>query len=154
MRYLAIDLGDKRTGIAVGDDITGIASPIETIYASTHDLRLKGFARVIDEQGPGELILGIPLNMDGSDSPGVTKAKALADELTQKFGLKVHLVDERLTSAAADEQMAQSGLTRDQKKARRDALAAAAILRNFLATQPHPQEDSPQDDSGDPGTSD
>lgn len=139
MRYLAIDLGEKRTGIAVGDDITGIASPVETIYASTHELRLKGFQRVIEEQGPDELILGAPLNMDGTDSPGVTKAKALAEELAAKFGLKVHLVDERLTSAAADEQMAQSGLTRDQKKARRDALAAAAILRNFLATLGNPE---------------
>ena len=151
MRYLAIDLGDKRTGIAVGDDITGIASPIETIYASTHELRIKGFERVIEEQGPDALILGIPLNMDGTDSPGVTKAKALADELTAKFGLKVHLVDERLTSAAADEQMAQSGLTRDQKKARRDALAAAAILRNFLAA---PQNQPEENSSGGSVTSD
>ncbi len=139
MRYLAIDLGEKRTGIAVGDNITGIATPIETIQASTHDLLFKGFERVIQEQGPDALVLGVPLNMDGSDSPGVTKAKALADELTQRFSLPVHLVDERLTSVAADEQMAQSGLTRGQKKARRDALAAAAILRNFLATQ-HNQE--------------
>ncbi len=141
MRYLAIDLGDKRTGIAVGDDVTGIASPIETIQASTPELRLIGFERVIQEQGPDALVLGVPLNMDGSEGPAVTKAKALADELTKRFGLPVHLVDERLTSVAADEQMAQSGLTRGQKKARRDALAAAAILRNFLATQ-HKPEDS------------
>ena len=145
MRYLAIDLGEKRTGIAVGDDVTGIASPIETIQASTPDLLFKGFERVIEEQGPDALVLGVPLNMDGSDSPGVTKAKALAEQLTQRFGLPVHLVDERLTSVAADEQMAQSGLTRGQKKARRDALAAAAILRNFLATQHNQQAGSGSD---------
>ncbi len=135
MRYLAIDLGEKRTGIAVGDDITGIASPIETIQASTPDLLFKGFERVIEEQGPDALVLGVPLNMDGSEGPGVTKARELAKELTARFGLPVHLYDERLTSAAADEKMAQSGLTRGQKKARRDALAAAEILRGFLAAR-------------------
>ncbi len=135
MRYLAIDLGQKRTGLAVGDDETGIASPLGVINTAGEDERLRQLGLAIDEQGPGALVLGVPLNMDGSDSPGVTQAKALAEKLQARFGLTVHLVDERLTSAAADEQMAQTGLTRGQKKARRDALAAAAILRNFLATQ-------------------
>jgi putative pre-16S rRNA nuclease len=133
MRYLAIDLGDKRTGLAVGDDETGIASPVGVINTAGADERLRQLGLAIDEQGPDALVLGVPLNMDGSESPGVTKSRAFAKELTERFGLPVHLVDERLTSAAADEQMAQSGLTRGQKKARRDALAAAAILRNFLA---------------------
>jgi putative pre-16S rRNA nuclease len=133
MRYLAIDLGDKRTGLAVGDDQTGIASPVGVINTAGADERLRQLGLAIDEQGPDALVLGVPLNMDGSESPGVTKSRAFAKALTERFGLPVHLVDERLTSAAADEQMAQSGLTRGQKKARRDALAAAAILRNFLA---------------------
>ena len=134
MRYLAIDLGEKRTGLAVGDDVTGIASPLEVIQTSSVEVRFKEIQRAIQEQGPDALVLGVPLNMDGSEGPGVTRSRALADELTRRFGLPVHLYDERLTSVAADEQMAQSGLTRGQKKARRDALAAAAILRGFLAT--------------------
>ncbi len=140
MRYLAIDLGEKRTGLAVGDDVTGIASPLEVIQTASAEVRLKEFERAIEEQGPDALVLGVPLNMDGSEGPGVTKSRELAKELTARFGLPVHLYDERLTSAAADEQMAQSGLTRGQKKARRDALAAAAILRNFLASQSNPED--------------
>lgn len=133
MRYLAIDLGEKRTGLAVGDDGTGIASPVGVINTTGQDERIRQLGLAIEEHGPDALVLGVPLNMDGSDSPGVTKAKAFADELTRRFGLMVHLFDERLTSVEADEQMAQSGLTHGQKKARRDALAAAAILRGFLA---------------------
>lgn len=133
MRYLAIDLGEKRTGLAVGDDVTGIASPLEVIRASDAGERFKAIGRAIDEQGPDALVVGAPLNMDGSDGPGVARAKAFAGELSGRFGLPVHLYDERLTSVEADEQMARSGLTHGQKKARRDALAAAAILRGFLA---------------------
>lgn len=132
MRYLAIDFGDKRTGLAVGDDVTGIASPVGVINTAGADERFSQLARAINEQGPDALVVGAPLNMDGSDSPGVTKVKAFAEELTRRFGLPVHLFDERLTSVEADEQMAQSGLTYGQKKARRDALAAAVILRGFL----------------------
>ena len=134
MRYLAIDLGEKRTGLAVGDDVTGIASPLDVIHTAGAQERFKQLERAIDEQGPDALVLGVPLNMDGSEGPGVTKSRAFAKELGERFGLPVHLVDERLTSATADDQMAQTGLTRGQKKARRDALAAAAILRNFLAS--------------------
>ena len=133
MRYLAIDLGEKRTGLAVGDDGTGIASPVGVINTTRQDERIRRLGLAIKEHGPDALVLGVPLNMDGSDSPGVTKAKAFGEELTRQFGLTVHLFDERLTSVEADEQMAQSGLTHGQKKARRDALAAAAILRGFLA---------------------
>jgi putative Holliday junction resolvase len=129
MRYLAIDLGEKRTGLAVGDDGTGIASPAGVINTAGADERIRQIGLAIEEHGPDALVLGAPFNMDGSDSPGVTRAKAFAAEMTQRFGLPVHLFDERLTSVEADEQMAQSGLTHGQKKARRDALAAAAILR-------------------------
>ncbi len=135
MRYLAIDLGEKRTGLAVGDDVTGIASPLDVIQTAGSEERFKQIERAIDDQGPDALVVGVPLNMDGSIGPGAKKSQAFGDELGKRFGLPVHLFDERLTSAAADEQMAQSGLTHGQKKARRDALAAAAILRGFLEQQ-------------------
>ena len=133
MRYLAIDLGEKRTGLAVGDDVTGIASPLDVIQTSSVEVRFQAIARAIEEQGPGALVVGAPLNMDGTKGPAVARVEAFARALTERFGLPVHLYDERLTSVAADEQMAQTGLTHGQKKARRDALAAAAILRGFLA---------------------
>ena len=135
MRYLSIDLGDKRTGVAIGDDLTGIVSPHEVITTSSEAERFTRLKALIEWEGPGALVVGWPLNMDGSVGPAAEKCKAFADRLGEATRLPVHLHDERMTSVIADEQMAMSGLTHKQKKARRDALAAAAILRGFLEAE-------------------
>lgn len=133
MRYLCVDLGEKRTGLAVGDDVTGIVSPLEVIQTAAPNERDRAIDRAIDEHGPDALVVGLPLNMDGTEGPPAKKVRAFGGALGRRCGLKVHYADERLSSAAADEQMARSGLTRKGKKQRRDAVAAAAILRGFLA---------------------
>ena len=132
MRYLAIDLGDKRTGVAIGDQLTGIVTPLEVINTASETERFARLRDLIEWEGPAALVVGWPLNMDGSVGPSAEKCKAFADKLGKASRLPVHLHDERLTSAVADEQMAMSGLTHKQKKARRDALAAANILRGFF----------------------
>ena len=135
MHYLAIDLGDKRTGVAVGDDETGIVSPLEVIVTAAAEERLRRLGKLIEEHTPDAVVVGWPLNMDGSAGPAAKKAEAVSRQLTERFGVTVIPMDERLTSAAADQQMARSGWTHGQKKQRRDALAAAAILRDYLATR-------------------
>ena len=132
MRYLAIDLGEKRTGLAVGDDVTGVASPVGVIETADAADRMQRIVEAIDKHGPGAIVVGLPLNMDGTVGPAGERVQALAKELGERVGLTVHLVDERLSSEAANEQMARSGLTHRGKKRRRDALAAAVILRDFL----------------------
>ena len=134
MRYLAIDLGDKRTGLAVGDDVTGLASPARTIEKpiSPGEELLAGIDAAIDEFGPGALVFGLPLNMDDSEGPRAKLVRAFAARVAERTGLAVEFQDERLTSAEADWSMARTGMTRGQKKGKRDALAAAAILRDFL----------------------
>jgi putative holliday junction resolvase len=143
MRYLAIDLGEKRTGLALGDSVTGIVTPLEVIEHPAHEhagpARLHALARHIDAAlGAGELVIGLPLNMDGTEGPAARRARAAAAELARLTGRAVHLHDERLSSAQADWALAGSGLTRGQKKQRRDAVAAAAILRDFLASRSAP----------------
>ncbi|MEX2213264.1 MAG: Holliday junction resolvase RuvX [Phycisphaeraceae bacterium] len=133
MRYLCIDLGDKRTGLAVGDDITDIVTPLEVIQATSDEQRLTAMGSAIIEQEPGELVLGLPLNMDDSEGPAAKKGRAFAALLEARFGLRVHLADERLTSYAVEKEMGPMELTRGKKKERRDALAAAMILRDFLS---------------------
>ncbi|NBC10426.1 MAG: Holliday junction resolvase RuvX [Planctomycetes bacterium] len=135
MRYLAIDLGGKRTGLAVGDDESGIVSPLTVVEAKRDALRIEAIVKQIAREGAEALVVGWPVNMDGRAGPAAKAAEAFADQLGRATNLPVHLHDERQSSAEADQQMAQSGLTHGQKKARRDALAAATILRGFFESR-------------------
>lgn len=143
MRYLCIDLGDKRTGLAVGDAITRLASPAGVlevpITADAGALLLAAIIKAIDTHGPHALVVGLPLNMDDTEGPRAKIVRAFAARIEAQTKLPIHFQDERLTSAAADWQMARTGMTRGQKKAKRDALAAAEILRDFLAQLNRPQ---------------
>lgn len=130
--YLAIDPGTRRTGLAVGDDETSQAGPVGVIEAAEPGTLLREIARAISDHEPDQLVVGIPYNIDGSLGPSARKAQALAQLLQEHTGLEVHQVDERLTSFEADQRLSRSGLTHGQKKARRDALAATAILQDFL----------------------
>jgi len=145
VRYLAIDLGDARTGLALGDDVVRLASPagLVEVPIDRHDgdALLDALARACDEQlGPdparGELVLGLPLNMDASEGPRAKLARAFAEKLAERTGRAVHFADERRTSLRADAKLSQTGLTHAQKKARRDAIAAAAFLQDFLDALP------------------
>lgn len=135
MRFLAIDPGGKRTGLAVGDDVTGVASPAGVVTHHHDQQRLDQIEGAIKQHEPDALVVGLPLNMDGTEGPAAAGVRALAQGLTRRFGLRVHLMDERLSSYEADLQMGQSGLTRKQKKSRRDALAAAVVLRSFFESR-------------------
>lgn len=142
MRYLAIDLGDKRTGLAVGDDVSGLVSPagvVEKPRVPGEEL-LAGIEAAVQEYGPAALVVGLPLNMDGTEGARSQIVRGFAQRLAQHTGLETRFQDERLTSADADWSMARSGLTRGQKKSRRDALAAAAILRDYFESAPGTEE--------------
>ena len=143
-RYLSIDLGDKRTGLAAGDDVTCMALPIDVleipIDRRNGDELLDALAQAVaDHIGPkGELVVGLPLNMDDTEGPRAKLVRAFAGRIAQRTNFPVHFHDERLSSVHADWTMAQSGLTHKQKKHRRDALAAAAILQAFLDAKRQP----------------
>lgn len=133
MRYLAVDLGTKRTGLALGDAITGIAQPRAVLTLPPDETLIEAIARDVEAVGPTAIILGLPLNMDGSEGPAAAAARRFAERLQQRTGLAVELQDERLTSFAAEGKLDRSGRTHKEKKELRDALAAAAILEDYLA---------------------
>lgn len=88
--------------------------------------------KAIEEHGPDALVLGLPLNMDGSEGPSAINSRRFGAQLSSAFNLPVHHQDERLTSFAADQSLAQTGRTHGEKKALRDGLAAATMLKDFL----------------------
>lgn len=153
MRYLAVDLGQKRTGIAVGDSITGIVSPIEVLHVAAGPELLNAVAGVcVEHLGPkGQIVLGMPLNMDGTEGPAAKSVRDFGQKLSERTGRAVNYMDERLTSVQAEWELSGSGLTRGQKRDKRDALAAAAILKDFLSRQKISpvNTDPPADDPAD-----
>jgi putative Holliday junction resolvase len=132
MRYLAIDLGDKRTGVACGDDILRIPSPVEVIEASSTEVLIARLEKAAREYGPDALVVGLPLNMDGSEGPRAKAAREIAEACAAKLGIPAHMQDERLTSFAAEQSLNRSGRTRGQKKRIRDALAACELLTDYF----------------------
>ncbi len=148
-RYLAIDLGDKRTGLALGDTVLCLASPVNLIEVPIDqrggESLLAAIDAAIDEhlgrRGNVGLVFGLPINMDGSEGPRAKLVRAFAERVRVRTGLALHFQDERLSSAKADKLMARTGLTHKQKKNRRDALAAAAFLQAFLDAQRQPDAD-------------
>lgn len=133
MRYLSIDLGDKRTGVAAGDSITRIVQPVEVVSVPRGPALLDALVKLIVEHAPDELVLGMPYNMDGTEGPRALATRAFAQTLAARSNLQVHLQDERLTSFAAEQRLNRSGRTHGQKKQLRDALAACTLLEDFLA---------------------
>ena len=130
MRYLAIDYGTKRTGLAICDAAETIASPLKTIHGQKG--LLEEIAEVIDTENVGAVVLGLPLNMDGSESAQTRLALKFAERLRDFLTVSVILQDERLSSFGAEERLAPANFTKGKMRQRLDAVAAAEILEAFL----------------------
>jgi putative Holliday junction resolvase len=134
-RWLGVDHGTKRIGLAVTDEAAAIASPLDVIAAEPREAVFRRIAALAREYDAAGVIVGWPLNTDDTEGPQGRLARRFACELLLATGLEVRLWDERFTSSDADGKLA--GLyTRKQKKARHDAVAAAAILISFLSAGP------------------
>lgn len=130
MRYLAIDYGMKRTGLAVCDAGETLASPLAVVHG--HKDLIPRIRQVIASEGIGAIVLGLPLNMDDTEGPQARLVQAFARELARQVQIPIHFQDERLSSFAAEQKLLETGLSRGKKREILDALAAADILQAFL----------------------
>ena len=130
MRYLAIDYGEKRTGLAICDADETIAAPLAVIQTQRELLRK--IADIVRTQNVQAIVLGMPLNMDGSEGSQTRLVLKFAEQIKQHLDVPIHLQDERLSSFSAEEKLAPAEFTRSKKRKRLDAVAAAAILEAFL----------------------
>jgi len=130
MRYLAIDYGAKRTGLAVCDAAETIASPLKTIHGQKN--LLKRIVEVIETQDVGAVVVGLPLNMDGSESDQTRLVRKFSRQLKGVLHVQVFFQDERLSSFGAEDRLSPANLTTEKLRDRVDAVAAAEILEAFL----------------------
>ncbi|KTC82410.1 Holliday junction resolvase [Legionella cherrii] len=134
--FLGFDFGYKRIGVAVGQQLTCSASPLATLSARSGVPDWGLVAKVIAEWSPQALIVGIPTCIDGSELYTTSAARRFAKELRKRFTLPVHLVDERLSTVAAREQLFAQGGYRKIKQSEVDSIAACVILEQWLQ---HPE---------------
>lgn len=129
---LAFDFGLKRIGVAVGETLLKRANALTAIEAETNEARFAAIARLIGEWQPALLVVGLPLSLDGAENEMTARCRRFANQLRGRFGLPVALIDERLTSAAADTELREAGLDWRARKGRVDALAAQHILQDYF----------------------
>ena len=132
MRIMAIDYGDAHTGIAVSDPTGLLAGFTTVVTAYRPEAVAQRVAELAREHGAEELVLGHPVNMDGSLGPRSEKAKAMQALLEEATGLPVVLWDERRTTIDAHHILYQSGKNAKQRKKVLDAVAATLILEGYL----------------------
>jgi putative Holliday junction resolvase len=132
---LAFDYGTRRIGIAVGQTVTGSASPLTTLHSRDGRPDWAGIAALIREWRPDALVLGLPYDMDDQEVDWSPRVHRFARQLAGRFGLAVHLVDERLTSIEAQRRLAARPGRRSTDPDAIDALAAALILETWLSEQ-------------------
>ncbi len=129
---LAFDFGEKRIGIAVGETLLKVAHPLTTIESETNDARFNFIANIIQEWRPSLLIVGLPTHMDGGEHLMTSLAKKFAQRLEGRFNLPVMMIDERLSSADAAQNLNAAGIKGIKQKALIDAVAAQTILQSHF----------------------
>ena len=130
---LAFDFGEKRIGVAVGDFELRMAHPIGTIAAEDNATRFAEIGKLVAEWNPVMLVVGLPMHGDGAEHEMSRLARRFANRLEGRFGVEVTLVDERLTSVAAESRLREAGARGDKVKAALDAAAASEILAAYFA---------------------
>lgn len=134
---LGFDFGERRIGVAVGDWSLRLAHPLATVQAEGQDGRFRMLATLIEQWQPVQLVVGLPLHMDGSPH-GLTEAcRKFARQLEGRFHLPVALVDERLSSREADIDLREAGRGGKRGKEFRDQAAARIILQSYFDEHGH-----------------
>ena len=140
--FLAFDYGTKRIGVAVGQELTGSASPLSTVRASDGKPDWDAITKLIEEWQPDEVVVGLPLNMDGSESELSRRAQRFGNQLHGRYNLRAHFMDERLSSLQAEEELRERpksapgnksrGKSKKVQAADIDKVAAKIILESWL----------------------
>ena len=137
VRLLGLDLGEKTIGLALSDTTLTVATPMETLKRGKFSADAARLERIIADQGIGGLVVGLPLNMDGSDGPSAQSARAFARNFAAHNLLPVVLCDERLSTAAVTRTLLDANASRKRRAALVDKMAAAYILQGALDRMRH-----------------
>ena len=133
MKIMAIDYGDARTGVAISDLLCSIVGSTTVISSRNTDKAIADIVRLAKENTVGQIVVGLPRNMDGSEGPRAQLCRAFADKLRESTGLEIIMWDERRTTVEAHNILSQHNYHGQKRKNTVDAVAASLILEGYLA---------------------
>jgi len=131
-RILGIDQGKKRTGVAISDEAGVVATPLEIIEARSRSAVIREICRIAKEHGVEQIVVGMPLDLDGTRGRRATDAERFARALAVAAGLPVQTWDERFSTMAVSRVLREADVSRSRRKGVLDSNAAAYILQGFL----------------------
>lgn len=135
-RVLGIDYGGKRVGFAISDELGIVATPLAVHTRKHGDDAVDEALRICSERGIGKIVVGLPLNMDGSSGPAVEQVEQFVEKLRERGeGLEVETWDERMSSLSAERVLIEGDMRREKRKEVIDKIAAQIILQNYLDAQ-------------------
>ena len=138
MRALGLDVGERRIGVALCDELGLLASPLTTVRVGRRDgerRALEEIAALARERGVEVVVVGLPTSLRGTEGPQAQAVRAFAERLAPHLTVPIEFWDERFTTAEAERTMIARGLKREQRRARIDAAAAAIMLQDYLDTR-------------------
>ena len=129
---MAFDFGEKRIGVATGETMLKVAHPLTTINAEENEVKFAQIEKLIQEWRPALLVVGLPTHMDGESHLLTNLSKKFAHRLEGRFNLPIVMVDERLSSVEAAQNLSAAGVKGAKQKAILDAVAAQSILQSYF----------------------
>ncbi|MEM7828200.1 MAG: Holliday junction resolvase RuvX [Candidatus Aenigmatarchaeota archaeon] len=132
MRILGLDFGSKRIGAAISDELCITAQPLKSITITDPNDAIEEISNIINKFQIKEIVIGLPLNMNGSAGEAAKRVIKFAETIQERFSLPVFLWDERLTTTQAEKLLINAGLKRIKRRSKIDRLAASLILQGFL----------------------
>ena len=138
--YLSFDFGTQSTGVAVGDDVTCQARPLTRLAMKKGQPSWNEVDRLVKQWAPVGFVLGLPLNMDGTEQPFTNKVRRFSRQLMERHPLKIYWADERLSTIEAKEQLFEAFGKKALMKEKIDAQSAAVILEQWLLSAQNNQE--------------
>lgn len=133
MRIMGVDYGDARTGVAVSDLMCSIVGNTTVIHSRNAEKTIAELCKIVKAQGVGEIVVGLPKNMDGTEGPRAELCRTFANQLREATGLPVNHWDERRTTVEAHNILSQHNYHGKKRKDTVDAVAASLILEGYLA---------------------
>lgn len=134
-RIMALDYGTKRIGVALSDELGWLAQPVETFERRTLESDLRHIERLVHERDVREVVLGLPLRLDGTEGPAAQVVREFAERLREALPVPVMVWDERYTTHSAEQLLIEGDVSRKKRKGLVDRVAAAILLQHYLESR-------------------